>query len=379
MDNKKDLSVSRYMYETLASGADNQLPISSTCNGRCIFCSNKMNPFPIYTEGFRPIEDVKKGLTLLTGTSEIRMGDSLPGRISEGEALLHPQILDILKLVRERFPATLIQISTNGVALTEDMAEKLVPFKPLKFTVSYHSDKPENWCRIFSLGEEKFKAARASFFHLVKRGFAVEAALVPLPAFVGYEDIENTIKVLRMFTNKIIIYPPGYSKLVTEDLRKIMEVDFEELSRFISAMRKKHKVALDLMTDVLSPLDFYPEAVMKESFFAGHKNVLWLFSEGSFGRASKVLESFNAFVPNEHHPFMAKNGTYGGNIICSGLLMVSDYRSALEEALREFSTKGIKIDLAILPRVSFDKYGEDLKGENFSTLSPDFPLAVWIR
>lgn len=379
MDNKKDLSVSKYMYETIASGADNQLPVSSVCNGRCIFCSNKMNPFPIFNEGFRPLEDIKKGLALLSGNSEIRMGDSLPGRISEGEALLHPEIIDILKLVRERFPSTPIQISTNGVILDEEMAEKLVPFKPMKFTVSYHSDKPENWCRIFNLGEDKFKTARSSFFHLVKRGFTVEGALVPLPALVGYEDIENTIRTLRMFTNKVIIYPPGYSKLVTEDLRKIMAVDFEALSRFISLMRKKYKVALDLMTDVLSPLDFYPEQVMRESFFAGFKNVLWLFSEGSFQRASKVLNDFNAFLPNEHHAFMVRNTTYGGNIICSGLLMVSDYRSGIENALKTFSEKDVKIDLIILPRVSFDRYGDDLSCNNYSALSGEFKMPVWLK
>jgi len=83
------LTLSKYMYETIAIGAGNQLPISSVCNAKCIFCSNNMNPFPIYREGFRSLKDVKKGIALLDANNsvEIRIGDSLPGRISEGEAL----------------------------------------------------------------------------------------------------------------------------------------------------------------------------------------------------------------------------------------------------------------------------------------------------
>ena len=214
------------MYETIAAATTNQLPISSVCNAQCFFCSNNMNPFPIYREGFRPLEDIKKGIALLDGNNEIRMGDSLPGRISEGEALLHPEIFTVLKLVRDKFPHTSIQISTNGILLTKDFIEKLIPYKPLKFTISYHSDNPEFWCKIFSQKEDSFKTARASFFHLLKNGFAIEGALVPLPILVGYDDIENTIKNLRMFTKQVLVYLPGCSYKVPPAQKKILDIDF---------------------------------------------------------------------------------------------------------------------------------------------------------
>ncbi len=52
------LILSKYMYETVAGGFTNQLPVSSVCSAKCIFCSNHMNPFPIYREGFRALDDI---------------------------------------------------------------------------------------------------------------------------------------------------------------------------------------------------------------------------------------------------------------------------------------------------------------------------------
>ncbi|MDD2654857.1 MAG: radical SAM protein [Candidatus Omnitrophica bacterium] len=376
-----DLKLSKYMYETFAIGSNNQLPISSVCNGQCIFCSNNMNPFTIYREGFRPLADIKKGLALLNvgPNEEIRIGDSLPGRISEGEALLHPDILKVLRLIRERFPGNVIQMNTNGTILEKSFIEKLIPFKPLKFTISYHSDNPKFWCKIFKLKENKYKIVREAFFNLSKNGFIIQAALVPLPHLVGYDDIENTIKAINFYTKDVIVYAPGYSFKATKELKAFLKSDYAELSRFIIKMRKKYGMNLELFPDLLKPIEFFPYRVMQNTFFAKFKNVLWLFSEAAFEKGKKALQEWNDFVPNEHHAFLAKNDTYRGNIICSGLLMVKDYRKAIKKALSEFKKQGIKIDLIVLPSNSFDRYGDDLQGENHSKLNEEFKLPVWLR
>lgn len=377
----KDLSLSKFMYETVAGNYNNQLPISSVCNAKCIFCSNEMNPFPIYRIGFRPLDDVRKGLTLLNPTlgTEIRLGDSLPGRISEGEALAHPNILEILKLIREKFPNNIIQIPTNGILLTPDFIEKLTPFKPIKFTISYHSDNPKYWCQIFSLPQDKYKIAHDSFFLLAKNGFFIEATIVPLINLVGYDDFENTIKALRFFTKEVFVYAPGYSFKAPEDLRNALEIDYRQLSRFLIEMRKKYKMNLMLLTDLEAPINFFPYQVMHSTFNAQFKNVLWLFSEAAFEKAKKILEEYNKFIANEHYAVLAKNETYRGNIICAGLLMVEDFRKALKKSLPDFKEKNINIDLLILPSISFDRYGDDLSGENYSKLSDEFKIPVWLR
>ncbi len=374
-----DLKLSKYMYETIASGATNQLPVSSVCNAKCVFCSNDMNPFQIYRIGFRPLDDVKKGIALLNpDADEIRLGDSLPGRISEGEALLHPDIFTIFKLIRDKIPNKVIQISTNATMLTKDFIEKLIPFKPMKFTISYHSDNPKYWCKILNLREDKFNIARNSLYHLLKNEFLIEGALVPMPNLVGYSDIANTLKILGCFTKNIMVYAPGYSGKSSEKLRKIMKVDFYELSAFLTKMRKKYKINLFLMPDLIKPLDFLPYPLMLKTSADKFLNVLWFFSEAAYERGKKILEDFNTFVPNEHHAFLARNYTYGGNIICSGLLMVSDYRIAVKKAAEEFSNKKNKINLIILSCNSFDRYGDDLQGDNYAKLIEEFKIPIWL-
>ncbi len=377
----KKLALSKYTYETIASGSGNQLPISSVCSARCIFCSNSMNPFPIYREGLRPLEDIEKGIALLNPGpgDEIRLSDSLPGRISEGEALLHPDILKVLKIVRDKFPNNVMQITTNGTSLTKDFIEKLIPYKPLKFTISYHSDNPKYWCKIFNLGLDKFKIAGSAFFHLVKNGFLVEGTMVPLPGFVGYGDIENTIKFIKCFTMTIIVYAPGYSFGISDNLKRKMNTDYRELSRFLIKMRKKYRVNLELTTDLLKPLAFFPNEVMLNSFGKKFKNCLWLFSEAAYEKAGKILSEWNDFVPNEHYASMVKNHTYRGNIVCSGLLMVSDYRKAIKRSLSELKRRKVNIDLMILPNSSFDRYGDDLRSENYTRLTDEFQIPIWLR
>ncbi|MFC1699872.1 radical SAM protein [Candidatus Omnitrophota bacterium] len=200
MDNFK---LSKFMYETLAAGGTNQLPISSVCNAKCIFCSNKMNPFHIYRVGFRSLADIKKGINLLDEASEIRLGDSLPGRIAEGEALLHPNIYQILKLIRHRRPQNIIQIPTNGTVLTKDVIKKLIPYQPMKFTISYHSDNQKFWRKAFGLGKNEFHIARDSFVHLKRNNFLIEVVVVPLPQLTGYNDIEHTLTVLSVLQKKL--------------------------------------------------------------------------------------------------------------------------------------------------------------------------------
>jgi uncharacterized Fe-S cluster-containing radical SAM superfamily protein len=373
------LTLSKYMYETIAIGSTNQLPISSVCSAKCIFCSNHMNPFPIHREGFRDLDDVKKGIALLNpGAKEIRMGDSLPGRISEGEALLHPEILTILELVREKSPKSVIQVNTNGTMLTTEFIESLERFKPMRFTISYHSDNPEHWCKIFNLGMEKYTTARNCFFQLLQKEFDMQAVIVPVPNLVGYEDLENTIKALCCYTNYIIIYPPGYSRMAGPELRKTLEYDPAELSLFLSEMRKKYKINLNNMSDPLMPLRFFPYDFMLRAHNSKHRNVLWMFSSAAYKKAKKILKEFEPSVPNSHHAVNVKNLTYGGNISAAGLLMVSDFDKALQNSLKNYAKQDVKIDLVILPKIAFDRYGDDLTNRNYSELTKKYILPVWL-
>ena len=113
---EKQMNVSKYMYETMAAPGSagymaNQLPISSVCDAQCFFCSNEMNPFEILREKFRDMDDIKRGIAVLDPNAPvINIGDSLPGRISEGEALVHPKIFEVLGLIRKNVQTVLYKL-----------------------------------------------------------------------------------------------------------------------------------------------------------------------------------------------------------------------------------------------------------------------------
>jgi hypothetical protein len=73
-----------------------------------------------------------------------------------------------------------------------------------------------------------------------------------------------------------------------------------------------------------------------------------------------------------------KNLTYGGNINAAGLLMVSDFDKALQKALKKYAKHDVKIDLVILPKIAFDRYGDDLTNRNYSELTKKYILPVWL-
>jgi hypothetical protein len=57
-----------------------------------------------------------------------------------GEALLHPDFVDFIRLAREALPTNRITFSTNGLLLDDELCEQLAPYKPEVY-VSLH--RPE--------------------------------------------------------------------------------------------------------------------------------------------------------------------------------------------------------------------------------------------
>lgn len=368
-----------FLYEQLAHTSRYQLQLSSVCSANCIFCSNKQNPFEIKRIGFRSMESIEKGINLINPdiSVELAIGDALPGRISEGEAFLHPKIFEILKMIRRKHRHC-IQATTSGILLTEEFISKLAPFKPMLVSVSYHSNNVYNWCKIFNLSEEHFKIAQKSFSLLKRYDLGVGAVIVPLPNLVGYKDIEKTIAWLSDCVKVIIFYLPGFTDMTDPGARAILDTDYIELGHFINDMRKKYSARLVNHSDMVNPTDFYPTEVMNNTHQSRFKNVLWMFSESVYDRAKLILEESSKGVNNNHYAWKVKNHTYGGNIICSGLLMVNDFRIAIKEALEEFKSNGIKIDLFILPVLhSRDSFEDDLMGENQSALLKEFNIPIW--
>ena len=171
----------------------NQLPISAVCNAHCLFCSNNLNPFTVVSGFFRDLEDIKLQICAMQANDDpIRLSDSLPGRIAEGEAFLHPRFFEILDLVRRKFVYNTLCFTTNACMLEAAFLKKLAPYRPIEITVSLHSTQPKLWARIFGKKEKDAITALAALPLITEYGMELIGTIVPLPRLCGWNNLEQT-------------------------------------------------------------------------------------------------------------------------------------------------------------------------------------------
>lgn len=361
----------------------NQLPISAVCNSRCIFCSNNLNPFPIARGVFRDIEDIKHQLSLMTLHKDpIRMSDSLPGRIAEGEAFLHPKFFEILKLIRRKYLSNRLCFTANASMLDEAFLKELSRFRPVEINVSMHSARPELWAKIFRKRRRDGETAIASLPLLKKYKMDLVGTIVPLPRICGWNDIENTYEYFMACGAKsMILYWPGYTVCTERETIGMLECPMEEFMEFSSRMRSRFNVPLNPYPDLRAPLTVPVRIVMERTlkgnlmnFGGAYRRVLWLTSEAAHGRISSALGERGGTVQNEHHAFAVKNETYGGNIIVSGLLMADDFIRAGRAALEQWP----ETELILVPKEPFDQLYRDLKGIPAYRISEELGRPVWV-
>jgi len=387
---KQTSEIPTMLWEAIAKGNEKFiLPIASVCGADCVFCFNKYNPMDMdLASGFRDLDDIQQAIELLGGDIPIHLGGESNGVVrQEGEPLLHPKIFEIMGMIRKKHPRTLIHIMTNATQLTEKFILKLLPFSPLSFQISYHSNSQHNWCKILGIRAKKFLIAQNSFPLLQKYGVECQTTIVAMPNLVGFDDIEGTISYLRQFTSMINIYSPHYTDAANakdEEFRHGMSYDPMAMSKFLKKMRVKYNSNMDWPLDPLKPINlggyhsnFMPANIMNDLMVKGWKHPLWLFSEAAWIRgAGKVIEGAAPYYPNEHSSLCVKNTTYGGTITTAGLLMVDDYDKAIEKAFNEDFDLRHTIDSFVLPALPFNRFGQDMVGKNYTLLQDKYGINV---
>jgi len=375
MEDKLHTKISRFRYEDMCSPGINTMPISTVCNARCLFCSNKMNPFPIYRCGFRPLREVREWLSsskLILDSNQnfsVQLSDVLPGRISEGEATLHPKFFDILRILRGSLTNT-FHITTNGSRLTENFVNKLAQFKPFKVMVSYHSCQPQHWTNIFGLSTEEYKIATKAFKLLNEAGIEVVGAVVALPNLVGYDDIEQTMMFFNEHCSTIQFWKPAYSKYADANLVKVLTYDDDEFKSFVHGMYSKcDKLSIRWDTDPNLPLEIHTTDLFVSTVRQGYKKVMWMTAEINYERLKTLIETRSKLYPNEHYVQKVVNDTYGGNISCNGLLMVRDINLALDSTT-------YSPDAIIIPNQFLDRPGSDLMGVPWTKIRSSVPIIL---
>jgi uncharacterized Fe-S cluster-containing radical SAM superfamily protein len=376
--------LSPFFVEWLAAGRpENQLPISSVCNCHCLFCSNDMNPFQIVAGRFRDLEDIKLQLSAMKpGGHPIRLSDSLPGRISEGEALVHPRLLEILDAVRRKYFYSPICFTTNGSMLDEAFLKKLAAYRPVEITLATHTLQPALWAKIFRKSEKHAHTAIAAA--RVLRGFGMDlaGAMVPMPRLCGWDDIDRTFEHFASAGAKsMILWWPGHSLRTPESIVREQACELSEFQEFVERMRDRFHLPMEILPDMVSPLPVPVKTIVARTLRGNpktlggpYRRVVWLSSRAAFARLQPLVDQAAAGAVNRHHVVAADNLTYRGNIMAAGLLMVEDFIQAGRLALEQWPDT----ELFLVPALPFDRFRRDLTGAPAYRIAESLGRPVWL-
>jgi Radical SAM superfamily/Protein of unknown function (DUF512) len=380
----KAFTLTPFMSEWLAGGQpSNQLPISAVCNSHCLFCSNHLNPFPVAGGFFRDIEDIKLQLCAMSANDDpIRMSDSLPGRISEGEALLHPRLFEILEMVRRKFFYNTLCFTTNASMLDSTFLKKLSSFRPIEINISLHSLEPALWARIFGQDIARAETAISSLPLIRAHKMDLIGTIVPLPKLCGWDDLEQTYAhLVSQGAKSMILYWPGHTKRTQPGVVADLECSLAEFTDFAERMKTAYPVPLIAHPDMVSPLQTRVETIVAKTLKGNPKNsggayrkVVWLSSAAAYCRLESLVKEKTASAPNLHQVEVVENGTYGGNIMAAGLLMVEDLIRTGKKAMEQSPD----IDLFLVPRVPFDSLLHDLEGMPAYRIPEELGRPVWV-
>jgi len=416
----------------------NVLPLTGSCNLSCIFCSHRFNPSGTKASSFNhlPLNSIQRLLQYLDPQKKIIIGESAT-RLREGEPLTHPHFFTIVEKLRQLYPQTIIQITTNGSLLTEEMIAKLAFLQPLEIIVSINS--------ISVAGRKKLMAdqdpltALSSLELLERFKIKFHGSVVALPQIVGFDDLENTLIALDQAGSRTIrLLLPGFTRLAPAELipstgtTNIIYNTAEKLQQrlsapllieppvitdlkpvisgvisgspadkaglvvgdLIKAVNNKKPFsrveAFRLLTEKDNPkLDLYRKGrsfstlILKKKDVSPGITVAYDLDPDQVDRVQKKIDPEGKTLMLLSVPALQRwqialqtsmidnldlltvpSLWFGGTICCAGLLVVSDYRSALGSfsALASYSS-------ILLPSASFDLSGYDLCGEHYLSLS----------
>lgn len=240
----------------------NVLPITSRCNLHCVFCSHKQNPpgVKVYRLPERDPQEIIESFTYLSAEKKIIIGESATGLV-EGEPFCYPEIREVLKELRRRFPETEIQITTNGVLLDPDLLVFLKKLEPLELIISLNTlDRRKE-----ILGDSSGRDACRILEEIRKAGLKYHGSVVAMPHLLGWDNLARTLRCLEeREASTIRVFLPGFTRLAPPTL--VFELSlWEKLHRFISETRKVLSVPITLDPPLLTDLNAQIEGVIKNS------------------------------------------------------------------------------------------------------------------
>ena len=426
-----------------AASRYNILALTSRCATSCVFCSHHQNPPEV--EAFfvsdLTLDEAATAMEFLDGERKIIIGESAT-RLCEGEPFIHKDFVQILRLLREKYKTTPIQITTSAVYLDKETLMTLKSISNIELNISLNSCTKEGREKLYR-GRSLMEAVE-SVKNIASYGIPFSGSIVAMPHLVGERDIEETVRFLsRWGAETIRVFMPGYTRY--SSISTPPDNIYDILRGIISKMKHEIKAPLILEPAILNDLTpkvegIIPDSPAQKAGFKGGEIITKVNGEDVFSRTDAyytILGSVNPYIeylvkgviekttllkkPGERSGLVfnydidketvqsikkvivknkgkrcmlgvskfgygiikecfknedvaievIENNYFGGNIGCSGLLVLEDVKQKLKE-------KDYKYDVIILPAVMFDSKGRDLTGKHYKDLEEEHGVNIHI-
>ncbi|MEC9488588.1 MAG: radical SAM protein [Halanaerobium sp.] len=241
------MKVNKELYLLRSVQENNVLPLTAKCNARCIFCSHRQNPpdIEVYSIGELSLQKIEELADFLVADRPIVIGESVT-RVIEGEPFFHSRIREVLSYLRGRFPATPIQITTNGSLLDEGLVSFLAELEPVRLYLSLNSSDPDTRKGLMGLQSD---AVFSGIRSLRDAGITYYGSILALPWIQGWADLEQTLDDLSRWGAKMArVFLPGHTKYSNGKLT-YSAVDRHKLQQIISRLQRELEMPV-----VLEPL-----------------------------------------------------------------------------------------------------------------------------
>lgn len=254
-----------------AASRYNILTLTTSCAAACVFCSHHQNPKEVeaYYVNNLTKEEAENLVEFLDKDSKITIGESAT-RICEGEPFAFDYLMDILKLIRTKYPDTPIQITTSGIYLDEAILKELQAIKNIELNISLNSSSSEGRKKLYG-GKDHMQAV-AALKMLKDYYIRFNGSIVAMPHVVGWEDLEQTISYMSdCGAASIRVFVPGYTKytrisLPDDNINK-------ELEAMAKAMQRKANTPVIVEPTEVDNLDAVVGGIISDSpaYIAGLK------------------------------------------------------------------------------------------------------------
>jgi NifB/MoaA-like Fe-S oxidoreductase len=416
--------------EALRQGA---IPLTSSCNLDCVFCSNRYNPpgVEVLRMAPRSSQEVLADLRFLPSRGRLVIGEAAT-RVLEGEPFTSPGLFPVLEGIRGAFPSRPIQVTTNGT-LADPRDARVLKRLGVELVVSLNLVDPG--LRRRYLGDTQPERAPRFVEALSAEDVPFHGSIVCLSHLVGEDEVVRTASFLeragalslRLITAggtrlapSDLLPGPGVVEGVAERLESLVDMPvFLEPSLGIDGLPVVAAVlrgspafhAGIRQGDVILEVDGRPVTARAQAHaLCQAENPELLVRRGGIGMRFRVTKGphdagglvFQSDLPPgalarldelRQGPGAApvalcsrrardrlisieglevlpvENAFFGGNIESAGLLTAGDF-ARMARAVPPGS------DLVLLPRAPWDSRGRDLLGTHYYSLAEVFGCRV---